>query len=342
MPPESRGSSPDARGFRTLGPGADGEAVRDLQHRLATVGYETAPAEAGSFAETTTAAVRAFQTARGLRVDGVCGRQTWSSLVEAGYRLGDRLLYHRTPMLRGDDVLDLQQKLNALGFDAGRGDGIFGPRTADALREFQRNVAAVPDAICGPESIAALDRLSRFAGGSVASVREKEALRDGVLRLAGRRVYLAVEPGLDALGDVVARGLIELGAEVLFDGSGEDDAVVAAEANRYAADLFLGLRFGDIADGCSCDYFASQGSCSEGGRHAARCIAEELWTVLGGPPPEPAGRAYAVLRETRMPAVVCQPVQADDVEGVRRLVSRAGPAGRAIVHGVRRGVEEPL
>ncbi|HEV7535274.1 MAG TPA: peptidoglycan-binding protein [Acidimicrobiia bacterium] len=328
--------------FRALGPGAEGEAVRDLQHRLATLGFDTSPAEAGMYEESTAAAVRAFQTARGLRVDGICGRQTWSSLVEAGYRLGDRLLYHRTPMLRGDDVLELQEKLNALGFDAGRGDGIFGPHTADALRDFQRNVAAVNDGICGPESIAALERLSRFAGGSVASVREKEALRDGALRLAGRRVYLAVEPGLDALGDVVTRGLVELGAEVLVDGSGEDDSTVAAEANRYAADLFLGLRFGDICSSCACDYFASHASRSEGGCHVARCITEELSAVLGCDPAEPAGRAYAVLRETRMPAVVCQPVQADDVEGVRRLVSRAGAAGRAIVHGVRRGVEEPL
>jgi N-acetylmuramoyl-L-alanine amidase len=328
--------------FRTLGSSAEGEAVRDLQHRLATLGFETAPAEAGRYGESTAAAVRRFQTARGLRVDGICGRQTWSSLVEAGYGLGDRLLYHRTPMLRGDDVLELQAKLNALGFDAGRGDGIFGPHTAGALREFQRNVAAVPDGICGPESLAALDRLSRFAGGSVASLREKEALRDGALRLAGRRLYLAIEPGLDALGDFVSRGLVELGADVLVDGSGEDDSIVAAEANRYAADLFLGLRFGDIASACSCDYFASPRSCSEAGRHMARCITEELAAVLGCPAAEPAGRAYAVLRETRMPAVVCQPVRADDVEGVRRLVTRAGGAGRAIVHGVRRGVEEPL
>ncbi len=328
--------------FRILGPGAEGEAVRDLQLRLATLGFESAPAEAGVFGESTAAAVRAFQTARGLRIDGICGRQTWSGLVEAGYRLGDRLLYHRTPMLRGDDVLELQQKLNALGFDAGRGDGIFGPHTADALRDFQRNVAAVPDGICGPESIAALDRLSRFAGGSVATVREKEALRDGALRLAGRRVYLAVEPGLDALGEVVSKGLMELGADVLVDGSGEDDSTVAAEANRFAADLFLGLRFGDIPGHCSCDYFASQASRSEGGCHVARCITEELSAALGYPPAEPAGRAYAVLRETRMPAVMCQPVQADDVEGVRRLVTRAGAAGRAIVRGVQRGVEEPL
>jgi N-acetylmuramoyl-L-alanine amidase len=327
--------------FRILAPGTEGEAVRDLQQRLANLGFETAPAEAGTYGDSTAAAVRAFQTARGLRVDGICGRQTWSSLVEAGYRLGDRLLYHRTPMLRGDDVLDLQEKLNALGFDAGRGDGIFGPHTTDALREFQRNVGAVIDGICGPESIAALERLSRFAGGSVASVREKEALRDGALRLVGRRVYLAVEPGLDALGEVVAKGLMELGADVLVDGSGEDDSIVAAEANRYGADLFLGLRFGDIP-GFSCDYFASHASRSEGGCHVARCISEELAKALDHPPAEPTGRAYAVLRETSMPAVVCQPVQADDVEGVRWLVVRAGPAGRAIVHGVQRGVEEPL
>jgi N-acetylmuramoyl-L-alanine amidase len=330
-----------AEEFRILAPGAEGEAVRDLQHRLADLGFETAPAEAGIYGDGTVAAVRAFQTARGLRVDGICGRQTWSGLVEAGYRLGDRLLYHRTPMLRGDDVLDLQEKLNALGFDAGRGDGIFGPHTADALREFQRNVGAVIDGICGPESIAALDRLSRFAGGSVASIREKEELRDGALRLAGRRVYLAVEPGLDALGEVVAKGLMELGADVLVDGSGDDDSVVASEANRYQAHLFLGLRFGDIP-GYSCDYFASPASRSEGGCHVAGCISEELAAALEQPPADPSGRAYAVLRETRMPAVVCQPVQADDVEGVRRLVVRAGAAGRAIVHGVQRGVEEPL
>ena len=327
--------------FRALGPGAEGEAVRDLQQRLAGLGFETAPAEAGTYDDSTVVAVRAFQAARGLRVDGVCGRQTWSSLVEAGYHLGDRLLYHRTPMLRGDDVLDLQQKLNALGFDAGRGDGIFGPHTAEALRDFQRNVGAVIDGICGPESIAALERLSRFGGGSVAQVREKEALRDGALRLAGRRVYLAVEPGLDVLGEFVAKGLMELGADVLVDASGEEDSAVASEANRYAADLFLGLRFGDMP-GLSCDYFASHASRSEGGCHVASCITEELSKALGQPAKEPTGRAYAVLRETRMPAVVCQPVQADDVEGVRRLVTRAGDAGRAIVHGVQRGVEEPL
>ena len=326
--------------FRIAG-GDSGEAVRDLQHRLATVGFDTAPAEAGIFGDSTEAAVRAFQSARGLRVDGVCGRQTWSSLVEAGYRLGDRLLYHRTPLLRGDDVVDLQQRLNALGFHAGREDGLFGPTTANALLDFQRNVGIAGDGICGPASVAALERLSHFAGGSVAAVREREALRVATRRLAGRRVYLAVEPGLDALGELVAKGLVDSGAEVLLDGAGEDDSVVASEANRYGADFFLGLRFGD-APGCSCDFFASQAFRSEAGFRLARSVLEEVAAVLAAPICGPAGRAYAALRETRMPAVVCQPAAAGDVDAVRLLVSRSGDVGRAIVRGIRRGIEEPF
>jgi N-acetylmuramoyl-L-alanine amidase len=324
-----------------IAPGDQGEAVRDLQHRLAVLGYEVAAAETGSYGESTEAAVRAFQSDRGQRVDGICGHQTWSSLVEAGYALGDRLLYHRTPMLRGDDVVDLQHRLNALGFDAGREDGIFGPNTTSALLEFQRNVGVAGDGICGPATVAALERLSRFAGGSVATVREREALRTENRHLAGRRVYLAVEPGLDALGELVGKGLVDAGADVLLDGSGEDDSLVAAEANRYGADLFLGLRFGDTP-GCTCDYFASKSFRSEGGYRVAHCVLEELSEVMGCAALPPNGRAYAVLRETRMPAVVCQPVEADDVEGVRRLVSRSGIAGRAIIRGVRRGIEDPF
>ena len=318
--------------------GDSGEAVRDLQHRLATLGYD--PGEAGVFGEGTEAAVLAFQAARGLRVDGICGRQTWSSLVEAGYALGDRLLYHRTPLLRGDDIVDLQHRLNALGFDAGREDGLFGPNTLQALLEFQRNAGVAADGICGPATVGALERLSRFAGGSVAALRERETLRSETRHLAGRRIFLAVEPGLDALGELVGKGLGDAGADVLVAGGGEDDSIVAAEANAFGAELFFGLRFGDVP-GCSCDYWAYKDYRSEGGFRVARCVLEELGKALGCGPDEPTGRSYAVLRETGMPAVVCQPAQAGDVEAVQRLVARSGDAGRAIVRGLRRGIESP-
>jgi N-acetylmuramoyl-L-alanine amidase len=318
--------------------GTRGEAVRDLQRRLGALGYSTAADDAGTFAAATEAGLRSFQEARGLRVDGVCGSQTWSSLVESGFTLGDRWLYEHRPMLRGDDVGDLQRRLNALGFHAGREDAIFGPETASALREFQRNAGLAPDGIAGAEALDTLHRLGQFAGGSIASVREREQLRRP-RRLQGRRIYLSVAIGLEALGAVVARELRTTGALALLDSSGSDPSIIATQANRYRADLYLGLRAGDVP-GCHCFYFATASFRSEAGFRIATTVQASLAPVLPGEVGDVLGRTFAVLRETRMAAVVCEP--AGDADGMRRLVSRSTEVGEAIVAGVRRGFEEPL
>ena len=60
----------------------------------------------------------------------------------------------RRTMRRGDtgqDVMDLQR---ALGVET---NGIFGPKTEAAVREFQRTHNMVPDGIVGPKSWAAID-----------------------------------------------------------------------------------------------------------------------------------------------------------------------------------------
>ena len=95
--------------------GDRGDAVRDLQQRLIAAGFPIAPDEIGLFGPATEGGVRAFQTRRTIRVDGVVGRETWAALVESGFELGDRLLYLRSPNLRGDDVTELQRTLNRLG-----------------------------------------------------------------------------------------------------------------------------------------------------------------------------------------------------------------------------------
>ena len=319
--------------------GAGGEAVRDLQRRLAALGPDSAADDPGDFGPATEAAVRSFQESRGLLVDGICGRQTWSALVESGFALGDRMLYFRRPMLRGDDVAQLQQRLNALGFDAGREDGILGEETAAALAEFQRNAGLAPDGICGPATVRALQQLGTLAGGSVASVREREMLRRGPHRLDGRRVYVVAALGLGALGDTVTRSLVEVGADAVLDASGEEDSVVATAANRFAAELFIALRVGTSAD-CVCTYFSSGRFRSEAGYRVACAVHKELASTLPMAP-EPCGRAYTVLRETRMAAVACELVERGDVEGMRRLMTKAGDIGRALARGIRRGVEEP-
>ncbi|MEA2841212.1 MAG: hypothetical protein QOF41_2542 [Methylobacteriaceae bacterium] len=55
---------------------------------------------------------------------------------------------------RGDDVKDLQTKLNI-----DPADGIFGSHTEAAMREFQRQHGIVPDGIVGPKSWAVLDSM---------------------------------------------------------------------------------------------------------------------------------------------------------------------------------------
>ena len=123
--------------------GDRGPEIADIQSRLLSLGASVEGIDCdGTFGSSTEAAVRWFQRERHLRVDGLVGPDTWEQLVEAGWQLGDRTLYHRAPMFRGDDVRELQRKLNALGFDVGKEDGIYGARTGRGVMEFQRNVGA--------------------------------------------------------------------------------------------------------------------------------------------------------------------------------------------------------
>lgn len=321
-------------------PGASGEAVRDLQHRLAVLGHDVPADELGRYDAGTVAAVRRFQEARGLRPDGICRTDTWAALVESGFRLGDRLLYRRRPMLRGDDVAELQRLLNALGFDAGREDGILGDETAAALGEFQRNAGIATDGVCGPATVTALRRLGTPATGSVATVREREALRRP-RGIGGRRIAVVAAPGFGALGEALTRGLNAAGARAVLDVTG-DERGAAADANRWQADLVLGIQPGEQSD-CRCNYFSAGAFRSETGYLVARALQDELRAAIPGHvADEPCGRSYPLLRETRMAAVVCEPAPRGDVVAMRVLVQRSGDVARAMVRGVRRALEQPL
>lgn len=63
----------------TLRRGSSGSAVKTLQTRLQTLGLDPGPID-GIFGSMTDSAVRAFQRARNLQVDGIVGPQTWATL----------------------------------------------------------------------------------------------------------------------------------------------------------------------------------------------------------------------------------------------------------------------
>ncbi|HEX9123431.1 MAG TPA: peptidoglycan-binding protein [Actinomycetota bacterium] len=318
--------------MRTIRQGDAGEAVRDIQHRLLGLSYRIDADELeGRFGPSTERVVRAFQQARGLPADGLVGPDTWGQLVEAGYRLGDRVLYLRSPAFRGDDVRELQQRLNGLGFDTGREDGIFGNATQVAVLEFQRNVGEQPDAIVGAGTVESLLRIrSSVEGPSRAVVREAEAMRRMTGSLAGCRVAVDPGHGPDERGNAGPGGVVEGEATVLLAqalveelarrgavptllrGPDEDPAPSerARVANELHADVCVSIHLGGgdpETRGAICSFFGTTQTHSPAGQRLAEIVCEELAERVGVRDVAAQRLAVAMLRETRMPAVQVEP-----------------------------------
>jgi N-acetylmuramoyl-L-alanine amidase len=268
-------------------------------------------AEPGTYCEATEAAVGEFQTARGLRRTGICDRSTWLALVEASWRLGDRVLVLSAPNLRGDDVAEIQTALGRIGFDCGRVDGIFGPATHRAVAEFQRNCGLLVDGMAGHDTVRALDVLARQSGSGpgVAALRELEALTSSQRTLADLRIVVGQFGGLSALTRQLSHALRHRSATVTPTDE-PDAAAQAAAANRFAATVYVGFEARAEPGAVAC-YYAVPSFVSVGGRslaiHLERSFASHAPLVQL----EPLGMRLPVLRETRMPAVLCSlgPVQ---------------------------------
>lgn len=191
-------------------PGDRGPAVEDIQRRLRALGFDVGPTGIdGVFLGRTLDAVRAFQERAGLPSDGVVDDATWSALVDATFRLGDRVLYLRIPHLHGADVRLLQEALTVLGFAPGVVDAIFGVYTERAVREFQRNAALPADGIVGAETVSALFNLRHVWEGKEARAHSgatKAAVRSEAV-LARLRIAVS---GADPEGESVARRIVNL------------------------------------------------------------------------------------------------------------------------------------
>lgn len=67
-----------------------------------------------------------------------------------------RILKLKSPNMRGEDVRWAQARLNALGYNCGTPDGIFGPNTDKAVKAFQRANGLSQDGDIGPKTWAKL------------------------------------------------------------------------------------------------------------------------------------------------------------------------------------------
>ena len=133
--------------------GDQGHPIRTLQDLLRARGHSVSVD--GIFGPLTVGAVRAFQNAKGLGVDGVVGPHSWGVLIIV-VRQGSS----------GDAVRGVQEEFQFrnLSGDPNKGlavDGIFGPKTDAAVRGFQQALHAdIPsvtvDGIVGPMTWQAL------------------------------------------------------------------------------------------------------------------------------------------------------------------------------------------
>ena len=311
--------------------------MADVQRRLLDLGVLEA-GERTRFDDETVNAVRVFQQSRNLPADGIVGPLTWDALIEAGWRLGDRVLYERhPPWLRGDDIAELQERLGNLGFTVGKIDGIFGPLARHAVTEFQRNSGLAPDGVAGVELIRMLTRVGTApAGKPNLTVHERLAVRARGAGLGGRRVFIDPRSGGSETGAVTQGGLVEsdfsylvalevsqaLGArqaETMLSRAADTcptPSERAALANWFGSDVVIGVGLasepGDLRAMVLTSYFGTHRFSSTAGESLARGLGEHCALASGyrSAPPQPA--STPLLRETRAVAVQLEFAPADN------------------------------
>jgi N-acetylmuramoyl-L-alanine amidase len=277
--------------------------------------------------------LKAFQQSRGIVPSGNIDDMTLRELRHASYELGNRVLsYQPNNELVGDDVTQLQDQLQELGFYSHRIDGHFGPGTYEALANFQLNSGLQDDGVCGPETIRALKLLGRrITGGSPHAIREREQVRNAGPMLAGKRVV--IDPALggthkghvvqgpygqiteeEIIWDLASRiegRMIAAGMETIKSRPRMDNPSATARAdvaNAFGADLIISLKCdhypNEKANGIATFYFGSDtGNSSLTGETLSGYIQREIVARTNLQNCGSHARTWEMLRFTQAPTV---------------------------------------
>lgn len=122
--------------------GMAGEPVKRLQAKLGVTAD-------GDFGPGTDAALRAYQKANGLGVDGIAGPDTF---VHMG-------LYELVLLMNGSTGDTVKKVQAAVGVAA---DGAYGPATAKAVHAFQSGKGLIADGVVGPDTLAKMGIFSEI------------------------------------------------------------------------------------------------------------------------------------------------------------------------------------
>ena len=312
--------------------------------------------------------LKAFQQSRGIVPTGEIDDLTLRELRQASYTLGSRVLsYEPANELVGDDISQLQQQLQELGFYQQRVDGHFGTNTHAALKEYQHNCGLQEDGVCGPATIRALGLLGRrITGGSAHNIQERERVRNAGPKLAGKRVV--IDPALSGgdagqlvkgrFGDIseqeilwdltqrIEGRMIAAGMETIISRPRTSDADVKSRAelaNAFDADMVISLACdsypNEKANGVATFYFGSElGNSSLIGETLSGFIQREIVARTELLDCGNHGRTWDLLRLTQMPVIQIVLGYLTNPEDVKILAnpSRRDDIAEAIVIAVKR------
>jgi peptidoglycan hydrolase-like protein with peptidoglycan-binding domain len=182
----------EALNSNTYYPGDKGDAVAELQKRLACLEYYDYGSITGYYGPVTRLAVERFQRVNGLKPDGIAGPDTISKLQSghAAYLclyVGDR----------GRDVEKLQSRLAGLGYFSGNITGYYGTKTESAVKEFQAKKGLIVDGKAGKSTRSLLnssdapvwDGINRIASAvsSTTSASNVDKMLQSAISLLGEK-----------------------------------------------------------------------------------------------------------------------------------------------------------
>lgn len=177
--------------------GSQGAEVLRLQTQLQALGYYTSRLD-GIYLTDDINAVRAFQKANGLTVDGKAGFNTQTVLYSATAVAGKETVTTNAVLRygsEGTEVLTLQNRLIELGYLADTADGKFGAKTRAAVVAFQRANNLTRDGVVGSGTQAALANAKAEDNKVPYVVLYQGAVNDAVKDMQNRLITLGYLTG---------------------------------------------------------------------------------------------------------------------------------------------------